>query len=60
MKERHDDNGREIPLSWFGKTLWTFTPLYTELVFVAICLRLIGLVEPCHLHPPLYRCRSRA
>ncbi len=37
---------REIPLSWFGKTLWKFTPLYVELVFLAICLRLLGLVEP--------------
>ncbi|MCY1708417.1 peptidase domain-containing ABC transporter [Pannonibacter sp. SL95] len=40
------DRISEIPLSWFGKTLWKFTPLYTELVFLAICLRLIGLVEP--------------
>jgi len=40
------DQAREIPLSWFGKTLWKFTPLYVELVFLAICLRLIGLVEP--------------
>ena len=37
---------REIPLSWFGKTLWKFTPLYVELVSIAVCLRLIGLVEP--------------
>jgi subfamily B ATP-binding cassette protein HlyB/CyaB len=36
----------EIPLSWFGATLWRFTPLYVELVFLTICLRLIGLVEP--------------
>ncbi|WP_299410527.1 peptidase domain-containing ABC transporter [uncultured Roseobacter sp.] len=40
------ENAGEIPLSWFGKTLWKFTPLYIELVFLAICLRLIGLVEP--------------
>lgn len=46
MSERANDIGGEIPLSWFGKTLWKFTPLYTELVFLAICLRLIGLVEP--------------
>lgn len=37
---------KEVSLSWFGKTLWKFTPLYVELVFMAICLRLIGLVEP--------------
>lgn len=43
----HDhENSGEIPLSWFGKTLWKFTPLYLELIFLAICLRLIGLVEP--------------
>ena len=40
------NNNREIPLSWFTKTLWKYTPLYVELVFIAICLRLIGLVEP--------------
>lgn len=40
------NNDREIPLSWFTKTLWKYTPLYVELVFIAICLRLIGLVEP--------------
>ncbi|MCE8509725.1 hypothetical protein KBY28_14845, partial [Ruegeria pomeroyi] len=37
---------QEVPLSWFGKTLWKFTPLYVELVFLAICIRLLGLVEP--------------
>lgn len=37
---------REVPLSWFGKTLWKFTPLYVELVFLAICIRVLGLVEP--------------
>lgn len=46
MSGRARDSGSEIPLSWFGKTLWKFTPLYGELVFLAICLRLIGLVEP--------------
>jgi subfamily B ATP-binding cassette protein HlyB/CyaB len=46
MNERQDDSKGEIPLSWFGKTLWKFTPQYAELVFLAICLRLIGLVEP--------------
>ena len=46
MTDRRDENAGEIPLSWFGKTLWKFTPLYIELVFLAICLRLIGLVEP--------------
>lgn len=46
MTEQRDENAGEIPLSWFGKTLWKYTPLYIELVFLAICLRLIGLVEP--------------
>jgi subfamily B ATP-binding cassette protein HlyB/CyaB len=46
MKDRQEDCTGEIPLSWFGKTLWKFTPQYAELVFLAICLRLIGLVEP--------------
>lgn len=40
------EHAGEISLSWFGKTLWKFTPLYIELLFLAICLRLIGLVEP--------------
>ena len=46
MSAGRDENHGEIPLSWFGKTLWKFTPLYLELIFLAICLRLIGLVEP--------------
>jgi len=46
MSSGRDENAGEIPLSWFGKTLWKFTPLYLELIFLAICLRLIGLVEP--------------
>lgn len=46
MSSGRDENSGEIPLSWFGKTLWKFTPLYLELIFLAICLRLIGLVEP--------------
>jgi subfamily B ATP-binding cassette protein HlyB/CyaB len=46
MTERQRENAGEVPLSWFGKTLWKFTPLYIELLFLAICLRLIGLVEP--------------
>lgn len=41
-----DNDGREIPLSWFTRSLWKYTPLYIELVFLAICVRLIGLVEP--------------
>ncbi|EAW32162.1 putative toxin secretion atp-binding abc transporter protein [marine gamma proteobacterium HTCC2143] len=36
----------EVPLSWFTQTLWKFTPLYIELIFLAICLRTIGIIEP--------------
>ena len=46
MRNTEGENAGEIPLSWFGKSLWKYTPLYVELVFLAICLRLIGLVEP--------------
>ncbi len=46
MSMAGDTERGEIPLSWFGKTLWKFTPFYIELIFLAICLRLIGLVEP--------------
>ena len=46
ITRRDDENASEIPFSWFGRTLWKFTPLYVELVFLAICLRLIGIVEP--------------
>ena len=46
MAVTDDKEASEVPLSWFGKTLWKFTPFYCELVFLAICLRLIGLVEP--------------
>ncbi|KIC50147.1 ABC transporter [Tateyamaria sp. ANG-S1] len=35
-----------MPLSWFTRSLWKYSPLYLELVFLAICLRLLGLVEP--------------
>lgn len=28
MTGQQDENAGEIPLSWFGKTLWKFTPLY--------------------------------
>lgn len=46
MSVQGNDRHGEIPLSWFGRTLWTFAPFYIKLVFLAICLRLIGLVEP--------------
>jgi len=46
MRQGSAENAGEIPLSWFGRTLWKFTPLYVELAFLAICLRLLGLVEP--------------
>ena len=44
----HNDgrHAEEVSLAWFGRTLWKFSPLYVELAFMAVCLRLIGLVEP--------------
>lgn len=44
--EQTRSNREGVPLSWFGETLWKFTPLYFELIFLAICIRLLGLVEP--------------
>ena len=44
--EIEDQSGTEIPFSWFTVTLRKYIPYYVELVFLAICLRLIGLVEP--------------
>ncbi|MEP4197324.1 MAG: peptidase domain-containing ABC transporter [Aliishimia sp.] len=46
MSNRAGENAGEVPLSWFAKTLWKFTPQYMELIALAFCLRLIGLVEP--------------
>lgn len=46
MIDQRDENSGEIPLSWFGKTLRRFAPHYAELVFLAFCLRLLGLVTP--------------
>lgn len=40
------DATREVPLSWFGKTLWKYTPFYAEMMLLAVCIRLIGLIEP--------------
>lgn len=34
MNDHRDENAGEIPLSWLGKTLWKYTPLYIELVFL--------------------------
>ncbi len=35
-----------VPLSWFSTTLRKHTLLYVELTFLAVCVRLIGLLEP--------------
>lgn len=35
-----------VPLSWFSTTLRKHSWLYVELTFLAICVRLIGLLEP--------------
>lgn len=39
-------NSTAVPLTWFTKTLRRYVPLYAELVFLAVCLRLLLLVEP--------------
>lgn len=46
MMERQREGNGGMPLFWFGKTLCRFTPHYADVVFPAICLRLIGPVEP--------------
>jgi subfamily B ATP-binding cassette protein HlyB/CyaB len=46
MKEGDREIEKEVPLSWFGGALWKFAPLFVELIFLAICLRLLGLVQP--------------
>ncbi|MBN7776748.1 peptidase domain-containing ABC transporter [Nitratireductor aquimarinus] len=38
--------GQGVPLSWFSTTLRKHSLLYVELTFLAICVRLIGLLEP--------------
>lgn len=46
MADKEEHIGKEIPLSWFTRSLWKYSPLYIEMIFIAICLRLISLVEP--------------
>ncbi len=46
ITRREDENTGEIPFSLFGRTLWEFTSHFIELVFLVICLYLIGIVEP--------------
>ncbi len=38
--------GHEVPLTWFTKPLYKYTPIYAELLVIAICVRLLGLVGP--------------
>ncbi|MDV2965409.1 peptidase domain-containing ABC transporter [Nitratireductor aquimarinus] len=38
--------GQGVPLSWLSTTLRKHSLLYAELTFLAICVRLIGLLEP--------------
>jgi len=40
------DHAPEVPLNWFGATLWRYLPIYAELIVIALCLRMLGLVEP--------------
>lgn len=45
-EERPSGRAPEVPLRWFGATLWRYAPFYLELILIALCLRLLGLVEP--------------
>ncbi len=36
----------EVPLKWFADAIWNYRAIYAELLGLAICLRLIALVEP--------------
>ena len=45
-EERSSSRAPEVPLRWFGATLWRYAPFYLELILIALCLRLLGLVEP--------------
>lgn len=46
MTIRLPPNEQGVPLSWFLTTLRKHIPLYAELTFLAVCVRLIGLLEP--------------
>lgn len=46
MDTRPNDDPREIPFSWFWKTLEPFKGAFFEIIFITFCVRLLGLVEP--------------
>ena len=46
MSSKDTPTTKEVPFSWFGETLWKYSPLFIELVFISICLRILGLIEP--------------
>ena len=46
MQHKNTEQRNEVPISWFTKTLWQYRSLYAELLLLAFCMRLIGLVEP--------------
>ena len=46
MTQRFKTSEQGVPLSWFTTTLGKHIPLYAELTFLAVCVRLIGLLEP--------------
>lgn len=37
---------KEVKISWFLETLLKYKALYLELVFLAFCMRLLGVIEP--------------
>ncbi len=46
MSQRLPPADQGVPLSWFATTLRKHVPLYAELTFLAVCVRMIGLLEP--------------
>lgn len=37
---------KEVKISWFLETLLKYKALYLEMVFLAFCMRLLGVIEP--------------
>lgn len=45
-EQRPSGRAPEVPLHWFGATLWRYAPFYLELILISLCLRLFGLADP--------------
>jgi ATP-binding cassette, subfamily B, bacterial HlyB/CyaB len=46
MQHTQPHTKAEVPLKWFADAIWNYRSIYAELLGLAICLRLIALVEP--------------